>query len=790
MLHRERLDRPEHIYPADEWRMVEKRFYPRYLAQTETFFATSNGYLGMRGTFEEGRPFFQNGTFVNGFYESWPIIYGEEAYGFAKTGQTIVNITDARIIRLFVDDEPFFLPTANLLKFERVLDMRAGTLEREVLWETSTGKRVSIRSRRIVSFRHRHLAAIFYEVTLLDTAAPVILSSELVTPQCHAAEGGDPRGTRGFGGRVLLPKVHSGNNRRLMLGYVTKSSGMAMACGADHLLETDCPHSHRTGCSEDHGSVEYSVEARPGAPIRLTKFITYHTSQAAPVEELCEQAGRSLERASSEGFDPLCAGQKSYLDDFWHRSDIRVSGDPAAQQAIRFNLFHLLQASARADGVGIPAKGLTGQGYEGHYFWDTEIYVLPFLIYTSPQIAKNLLKFRHSILDRARERARAVNNRGALFPWRTISGEEASAYYAAGTAQYHINADIMYALKKYVDVTCDVDFLHGPGAEMLVETARLWADLGFYSERKGGKFCIQGVTGPDEYNTVVDNNTYTNLMARENLWYAASTMRTLREKNPDRFAALVHDTGLEVPEIEAWQKAADLMYVPIDKTGHFHLQDDQFLNRKPWDFENTPDDKYPLLLHHHPLVIYRHQVIKQADVVLAMFLLGHEFSLEQKRCNFDYYDALTTGDSSLSVSVQAIIAAELGYGEKAREYARYALLMDLADVAGNVKDGCHIASMGGTWMAIVYGLGGFRDYEGRFSFIPKKPVRLKRVCFRLTLRGQLLEVDNSIDRVAYRLLEGDGVTIWHHDEEIRLTRQESICERPHAGSGKSGGRKR
>ncbi|WP_317106553.1 glycoside hydrolase family 65 protein [Chroococcidiopsis sp. SAG 2025] len=419
------------------------------------------------------------------------------------------------------------------------------------------------------------------------------------------------------------------------------------------------------------------------------------------------------------------------------------------QQVLRFNLFHILQASACSQGAGVAAKGLTSLAYEGHYFWDMEIYVMPFLTYTAPRIAKNLLLFRYSMLDKARQRSREVNQNGALFPWRTINGEEASAYYAAGTAQYHIDADIVYALKKYVEATGDEEFLFKEGVEILVETARMWYSFGFFSKRKGGQFCIHGVTGPDEYNTVVNNNTYTNLMARENLWYAAKTVETLREQNPDWFTVLVHKTNLELSELENWKKAADNIYLPFDEQLEIHLQHDGFLDEEVWDFENTPASKYPLLLHFHPLVIYRHQVIKQADIVLAMFLLGHEFSLEQKQRNFDYYDPLTTGDSSLTVCIQSIVAAEIGYMEKANAYARYAVLMDLGDVAGNVKDGCHIAAMGGTWMVLVYGFGGLRDDNGRLSFHPRLPKTIKRLQFPLTIRGQRLEVDIDRQSVAF-----------------------------------------
>ncbi|HVI62825.1 MAG TPA: glycosyl hydrolase family 65 protein, partial [Bradyrhizobium sp.] len=503
---------------------------------------------------------------------------------------------------------------------------------------------------------------------------------------------------------------------------------------------------------------------------------------------LCGRAEWTLDRVVTQGFQRLLASQEQYMDDFWRRSDVRIKdiredrikrSTVEIQQAIRFNLFHILQASARAEETSVPAKGLTGQAYEGHYFWDTEIYLLPFLIYTSPRIARNLLAFRYKLLPQARARAKELGHRGAMFPWRTISGEEASAYYAAGTAQYHINADIMYALRKYVQATGDEAFLRNFGAEMLVETARLWVDLGFYSDAKGEKFCINGVTGPDEYNAVVNNNAYTNLMARENLRYATGVIESLRATEPDAYNALVHKTALESSEVKAWIRAAENMYVPYDEKLKIIPQDDEFLDKERWDFRNTPADHYPLLLFYHPLNIYRKQVIKQADVILAMFLLGDVFPPETKKRNFDFYDPLTTGDSSLSSCVEAIIAAQIGDMEKAFRYGMAALLMDLADVGGNAKDGCHIASMGGTWMMLTYGFGGMRDNDGTLSFWPRRaPEENAILRFPVTYRGQRLEVEIGLDKVEYALREGECLVIRHETEEVQLSRENPVAVRP------------
>jgi len=788
MIHHERLRPPFHDYPADEWNIVEKKFHPEFLAQLETMLAVGNGYLGIRGCPEEGGPNAENGTFINGFYESRPIIYGEEAYGFPKTGQTILNVTDSKIIKLFVDDEPFWLPNANFLSYDRRLNMQSGTLDREILWETPAGKQVLITSRRLVSFLHRHVAAISYRVTLLNAEAPIVISSEMVANEpITRTNGDDPRQARVFTGPVLHHRASYAKDGRIVLCHATEKSRITLTCATDHVLETTCTYAHKTAHSEDFGQVAFTIQARPGCPIHLTKYMVYHTSQTASSEELCGRAEWTMDRVVSEGFPQLLAAQEQCMNEFWRRSDVRVRNikedrtkrtTVEIQQAIRFNLFHIMQASARAEDVGVPAKGMTGQAYEGHYFWDTEIYVLPFLTYTSPQIPRNLLTFRYKMLPQARARARQLGHRGALFPWRTISGEEASAYYAAGTAQYHINADIMYGLRKYVQATGDEQFLRDCGAEMLIETARLWLDLGFYSDKKGGKFCINGVTGPDEYNAVVNNNAYTNLMARENLRYAAQTVEALRATAPDVYNALVHKAALEPSEVEAWTRAAESMYVPYDEKLKIIPQDDDFLDREPWDFRNTPSDHYPLLLFYHPLNIYRRQVIKQADVVLAMFLLGNAFSPEAKQRNFEFYDPLTTGDSSLSSCIEAIIAAQIGDLDKAFRYGMAALLMDLADVGGNVKDGCHIASMGGTWMMLTYGFGGMRDDDGTLSFWPRAPEENAILRFPLTYRAQMLEVEIGAETVQYSLREGERLVIRHEKEEIQLTRENPLAVRP------------
>jgi len=517
------LDRSR--FPIDEWRLVETRFDGSDLGTTESLFTVGNGYLGLRGNYSESRDAHLDGTFINGFHETWPISHAEEAYGFARIGQTIVNVPDPKVIRLYVDDEPLQVSVADLLEYERALDFRTGVLTRDLLWRTPGGKRVRVRSTRMVPLEQRHLAVLTFEVTLLDQRASLAISSQLVNRQDEQREtapldqsgGGtaDPRRAEDFDRRVLDPRIREADPEtgRLKLGYRTMQSGMTLGVVADHLLETDSPYSLEVHAEDDLAKAIYRIAAEPGVPVRLTKLVSFHTAATVPPRELIDRCERTLARTREEGVTHQFEAQRAWLDAFWARADVEIPDQPALQQAIRWNLFSILQASARAEGQGIAAKGVSGSGYGGHYFWDTEIYVMPFLTYTMPWAARNALRFRYNLLDSARSRARELSQKGALFPWRTISGQEASAYYAAGTAQYHIDADIAYALSQYVGATGDDEFLAREAVDIFVETARLWADLGFWRDESRRTFHIHGVTGPDEYTTVVNDNLYTNVRA-------------------------------------------------------------------------------------------------------------------------------------------------------------------------------------------------------------------------------------------------------------------------------------
>jgi len=775
---RERLSPPPTSFPAAPWALLNVELHAGsedFVGQVETMFALSNGYLGLRGTFVEGVPAGYPGVFLNGFFEYRPISYGEHAYGFPRRGQTMLNCPDGTIIKLLVDDEPFIATISRVLTFSRILDFRDGLERREVEWRTERGHSMRLVTGRLVSLADRNLVAIKYELTALDADVDITVSSEIRKHEPLTVDTSDPRLAVGQVGKILQDLKTECAGSRATLSCSTLSSELGLICGIDHSV--DCP-SEVTSTSapeEDGAAIIFNASLAPGKTFHLIKYVGYHHGARGNVDQYRTLLSETLNRAVAAGFEPLIERQRRDLQQLWDHVDIRIGpSDPRLQQVIRWNIFQLIQASARCEGHGIGARGLTGQTYEGHYFWDTEIYVLPFLIYQMPQIARSLLKFRYDGLEKARARARELGHRGATFPWRTINGEEASAYYAAGTAQYHINADIAYAIRKYVDNTGDEEFLREFGAEIVIETARFWWDIGFFSRRRQGQFCINGVTGPDEYTAIVNNNYFTNLMARENLNYAVETARWLQREHPEFYLNLVERLGLEETEITNWEEAANRMYLPYDNDLDVHPQDDSFLDKEVWNFANTPPENYPLLLHYHPLNLYRSQVIKQADILMAMFLVGDRFTAEEKKRNFDYYDPITTDDSSLSVCIQSIIANEIGYRQKAWHYFRFAAVMDLSDVGGNMKYGVHIAAAGGTWLALTHGFAGMKDHRGRISFNPCLPDHWDTLDFSLLIRGSRLEVRIGPHETSYRLLYGPPLVIYHTGSEVSLSESDPL----------------
>ena len=747
------------------------------------------------------------GTYLNGFYESGDIQYGEIAYGYARESQTQLNVVNPLPIRLIVDGNAFSFYTAyannEISQYQRTLSMSDGVLERRFVWTYKPGRRVLISSRRLVSQTRLPIAAISYQVYALDHAIDLFVESMLDGTVANKQSGDDPRIGSGLKGKVLTIQESGSDveNCQLYMSQQTNRSNILLGCVVSHkaitspvdntLQQEHKPHAYafrfihkkiknplpllpcQSILNSDQPGFRYQTKLNTNEVFSLEKSIAFTDTRKTKPDEVVRTAAILAKEAADAGFDGLYNEQKTYMENFWHHSQVKLSGDLALQQGLHFNTFHLLQSAGRDGQTSVSAKGLSGEGYEGHYFWDTEMYILPFFLHTMPDISRAFLTYRYQILPQARKRAREMGHKqGALFAWRTINGHECSAYYPAGTAQYHINADIAYAVSRYQDATGDDDFIWQMGAEILAETAALWLNLGFYSQQHGGKFCIQGVTGPDEYNVLVDNNYYTNLMAQANLLSAAKTIRRMAHERPQQLAKLSEKLNMNlIEEAELWLQAAEQMYFPFDDKRDICLQDDAFLKRMPWDFDGTPESKYPLLLHFHPLVIYRHQVCKQADMVLAQFMHGNRFSFKDKKRAFQYYESCTTHDSSLSASIYAVMACELGLRHKAYRYFMETARLDLENRHHNTVDGLHLANMAGTWMVMINGYAGLRIYNGRLHFKPQINEHWESYEFRFVHQGCLLNVAVSTSGVLYQLLEGDKLSFEHFSEKITLTKE-------------------
>ncbi|MEU4142529.1 glycoside hydrolase family 65 protein [Streptomyces parvulus] len=748
-------------YTVEPWRVRETALNLDLLAQSESVFALSNGHVGWRGNLDEGEPNGLPGSYLNGVHELHPLPYAEAGYGYPEAGQTVINVTNGKLLRLLVDDEPFDLRYGRLRKHERTLDLRRGVLERSCEWTSPAGTTIRVRSTRLVSLTQRAIAAVEYEVEPLDARTRVVIQSELVANESLPHPDGDPRAAKALQS-PLEPEEHIALGTRLLLVHRTRESGLRVAVAADHVVEGPDGTGTSAESVDDVARLTITSVLEPGQRLRVQKTVAHGWSGARSRPAMGDQVDAALAAAAHGGWDGLVAEQRAYLDDFWASADVEVHGDEEIQQAVRFALFHVLQAGARAEQRAIPAKGLTGSGYDGHAFWDTEMFVLPVLTYTAPKAVAEALRWRQGTLPAARDRAAQLGLRGAAFPWRTIDGSEGSAYWPAGTAAFHVAADIAHAAVRYTAATGDTDFERDTALELLVETARLWRSLGHHDHH--GVFHIDGVTGPDEYSAVADDNTYTNLMARANLLAAADAC----ERHPDEAVRL----GVDDEESAAWRDAADSVHISYNEEIGVHEQHAGFTRHQRWDFASTAADQYPLMLHFPYFDLYRKQVIKQSDLVLAMYTCGSWFDAhcdeDQIAANFAYYEPLTVRDSSLSACCQAIVAAQTGHLRLAYDYASEAALMDLADLEHNTRDGLHIASLAGTWLALVAGFGGTRRDGDSLRFTPRLPEKFSRLAFRLQFRGRCLSVEIESERATYTLLTGDPLTISHAGTEVHV----------------------
>ena len=732
------------------------------LMLNETLFHNANGYLGVRSNFEEGYPIdFQSirGEYINGFYDFVEMKQAEKLCGLTEEKQTMLNVADTQGIKLSLDGEEFSMFAGEVLESSRVLNMEKGVTQRRVVWRSPGGKEVEITIVRMASFAMLPLFTIEYHVKALNFHGELRFQSTHIGSVLNYCDPNDPRVAGETFQHLFSEKAEYVNDASVITSHTSKS-GLFITSVVKNLLSSPAKEERTT--RNGSASHQFTVKIKLGETLTLTKYTVLCDSVRYPN---CRTAAlKQMERATSVPLVHWYRGQEQYLKAYWENCAVHVKGDDELSNAITYNLYQLIQSVGKDPHSNIAAKGLSGEGYEGHYFWDTEMYIQPFFLLTQPEIAKNLIEYRYTILDAARENARILGHqKGALFPWRTIMGKECSGYFPSGSAQYHINGDIAYSVINYYLLTKDIEFIVRCGAEIIFETARLWLDVGNYS---GGKFQINCVTGPDEYTCLVNNNYYTNVLAQHNLKWAVKFYDLLQSKN--RIAPIMEKIGLTKTEISDFQCAAELMYLPYDPILDINPQDDSFLSKKMWDLKNTPPEQFPLLLHCHPLYLYRYQVCKQADTVLAHFILEDAQRLETMKHSFEYYEQVTTHDSSLSTCIFSIMASRLGMPEKAYAYFGESSKLDLFNTHKNTKDGIHTANMGGTYMAIVYGFGGLRIKEDGLHIAPSLPAPWTEYDFKVRYEDSQIQVTVERQGCKITLLNGTKKKIYLYGKSFVL----------------------
>ncbi|MFW6229436.1 MAG: glycoside hydrolase family 65 protein, partial [Halanaerobium sp.] len=706
--HARKMDK-EAIYPHQAWKITEKEFLVEHNHHNEAIFALGNGYMGLRGTLEEDYPGSEEtttpGFYINGVYASEEIIYGEEAPNLPQNGQTMVNLADWSEINLYINEEKLNLLKGQILDYKRELDLQQGILRRQILWEDRQGRKVEIKITRLISLSREHVGAIRYQFKAVNFSGKISVNSAINGDISNHHHLRDKKAVE-----VIESEVDTNTG---YLIHKVKSTEFKVAYVAEHILDKyskdNCEIKKRS--SDNRVDWIFEISAVEGEEYTIDKIVGVNHSQEEGENPL-SNARASAARASITGFENLVEEQAEFMSGYWQDVDVKIDGDDALQQAFRFNAFHILQATGKDGQTSVAAKGISGEHYEGHYFWDTESYILPFYAFQRPEVARNLLLFRYNTLDRARKNAKRMKLDGVLFPWRTINGEEASGFFMGSTVQYHINADIAYAVNLYYQISKDQEFIENYGLEILIETARMWLSLGSYIPMKDNQFCFNVVCGPDEYKPGVNNNAYTNYMAKFNLDIAVKMAEIIKNKSPEKYKRLAERIELTEKEIQNMKEVKEDIYLPYDEKLEITPQDDSFLYKNPIEVDNIPEAELPLVKNWHPLVIWRYQVIKQADVILLMLQLGDQFGRDLKIRNYDYYEPKTTHDSSLSPAIYSIIASEIGYKNQAYNYFMQTARLDLDDYNENAYQGVHTACMGGTWLSLVQGFGGMRMFNG------------------------------------------------------------------------------
>ncbi|NCT92401.1 glycoside hydrolase family 65 protein [Cellulomonas sp. APG4] len=736
----------------DPWSLPEAAVQQPSPQARASVLAVSNGWVGVRGALDELRPAAGPATLMAAAHDDVPLTYAEPAYGYPSSSEHLVPVPDAWAVQLRVDDHPFDV-RLEPERHERTLDLRRAVLRRELDWTTPSGARVEVRSDRFASLARRELVLVQYEVRATTAARVELRPFPCCAGAPGAAEAPEPDPDR----PALVVEACAHDGERSTTVHRAVRSGVRVGAAGVHRVEAaDGVQVHRGGGPH---VTTLAADLAPGQWLRLVLPVAYVAGPDRAADGLLADARAVLDGVADLGWDALLDEHAAVLAEVWEHGDVVLDGDEELQRAVRYGILQAVQAGAGSADVGIRAKGLTGTGYDGHTFWDADTYVAPVLDHVLPAGAQAHLRWRHATLPAARDRARVLGLEGAAYPWRTITGRESSGYWPAGSAAVHATADVADAVVRHAVVTRDETFLREVALDVVVEAARMYAGLGRWGS--DGRFHIDGVTGPDEYSALLDDNAFTNLMAARTLRWAALLTSRLPQEAGER--------GVTPDERAAWQRAAEAIAVPYDDELGVTQQAARYTELAVWDFAAERPQDYPLHGSSHYSALYRHQVLKQADVVMAAYLAHDAFTPEQKRRDLDYYEPLTVRDSSLSAPPQAVVAAEVGYLDLAWAYTRETALVDLRDDGRPTADGVHVAAHAGAWTALVAGFGGLRWDDDGLHLRPVLPPALRGLSFGLRLGPSTFRVQVTPTTATYRLTGGPRVVLTHDGGRVELT---------------------
>lgn len=717
----------------ENWLITETNFDPDKLYHKETVFTIGNGYLGTRGTFEEGYPGARPATLIHGVFDDAPIVHTE-----------LANAPDWLLFILLVNGERFGMDRGEVLDYERTLDLRRGVLTRQVCWRSPAGRTVDICIERFASLADPHLVAIRYQVTPLDFDGWIEFRAGI-------------NGHVNNDGLVHWDWVNQGNEIGLVwLHSRTRHSGIELGQAATLVVSGSDEVTERVMGCENCPTVVAVCKAEQGRTITADKLVTNYSSRDA--DDVCEAAVGKLDALVDAylSYEALLAAHKAAWARTWATSDVIIEGDDAAQRAVRYNVFQLLIAAPQKDDrVSMPGKTLSGFGYRGHVFWDTDVFMLPFFTFTQPQLARNLLMYRYHTLPGARRKARANGYEGAQYAWESaLTGNETTPRWVSGPhgedlvriwtgdIQIHISADVAYAVWRYWQVTGDDEFVRDYGAEIILDTAVFWSSRAEYNAERD-RYEINDVIGPDENHEHVNNNVFTNRMVRWHLETALEALAWLRREHPAKAAELEERLDMSSERLAHWADIIGCLHILHDPETGLMEQFEGFFELEDIDWQALEPRKQSV---QSLLGIERTnqvQALKQPDVLMLLYLLGDRYDLETKRVNWEYYEPRTdhTYGSSLGPAIHAILACELGMSEAAYEYFMRAALVDLEDVRGNAAEGIHGGSAGGVWQAVVFGFAGLRLTAEGYTLNPRLPAAWRRLALSFRHHGLEVRVD-------------------------------------------------